>query len=175
MAKINLPIFWFTGLSGSGKTTMAIAFQAHLKIMNVKSYILDGDVIRRGLSSDLGYQLEDGTENCRRVAYICNMLLENDILPIVSLMSPVRKDRDTARKIIQGKFVEVYVDCDVIECERRDVKGLYKKVRNGEIKEFVGISSPYDIPLTPEIHLYTNKSTLTECIEILMEYWEKLC
>jgi adenylyl-sulfate kinase len=159
-------VLWLTGLSGSGKTTIA---QELYRL--IPSYILDGDVVRKGLNKDLGYSSEDRQENIRRVGEVAKILYDAGVTAIVAFISPFEEDRQAARKLIkQGDFIEVYLDCPLEICEQRDEKGLYKKARSGELKEFTGIDSAYEIPVNPEIVLDTNKLSVQECIDRIMEW-----
>lgn len=145
---------WFTGLSGSGKSTLANLLAKRLHTEGRHCYVLDGDNLRQGLNRDLGFTQADRVENTRRVAEVARLMADAGLLVLVSLISPFRADRELARDLFgQGEFIEVFVDTPLSECERRDPKGLYAKARRGELKNFTGIDSPYEAPLTPEIHL----------------------
>ena len=161
-------VLWFTGLSGSGKSTISLALQKKLLEEGKLSYILDGDVIRNGLCSDLGFSKYDRAENSRRVKEVAKILLDCGMIVIVAFISPYKKDRDDIKKEIPD-FVEVFVDCPLEVCEKRDVKGLYKKARSGEISNFTGVNDPYEIPLNPDIRVDTSKMTLEECVKIISE------
>lgn len=154
---------WLTGLSGAGKTTIAEALK---KTTKAPTYIIDGDVIRKGLNKDLGFSPEDRTENVRRIAELCAILRECNVINIVAAISPYRKDRELAKSMCKdrSKFFEVYVDCPLEDCIVRDVKGLYRKALDGEIKNFTGVQAPYEPPLNPDIHLKTNKWDVTDCV-----------
>jgi adenylylsulfate kinase len=161
-------VVWLTGLSGSGKTTVARTVEDALKNMNRCVVVLDGDEIRRHLSSDLGFSRKDRELNVERVANLSHILSRSGIITIVALISPFRKSRDHARKIV-GDFVEVWVKCSLETCKKRDPKGLYAKVKMGEITNFTGIDQDYEIPLNPEITLDTDRETLQQCSQKIMQ------
>ena len=164
-------ILWFTGLSGSGKSTVANEVSHRLHQMGKLSYILDGDNIRHGLNKDLGFSPEDRAENIRRISEVANLFADAGVITITAFISPYRKDRDFCRKLAgDGRFIEIYVKASVETCEKRDPKGLYKKARAGEIKEFTGISAPYEEPLNPEIILDSDNLTIEEEVEKVMNY-----
>jgi adenylylsulfate kinase len=160
---------WFTGLSGSGKTTIAVDVEKVLTGAGYKVQRLDGDIVRQYLTSDLGFSREDRNENIRRNSFVAKLLTDNDIITLCSFISPYRASRDEARDLI-GDFVEVYVNAPLTECEKRDVKGLYAKAREGIIPEFTGVSDPYEPPLDPEIELKTDKLTVDECSRQIVNY-----
>jgi adenylylsulfate kinase len=163
-------IIWFTGLSGSGKTTLSIALEKTLFEQKALVAILDGDVVRGGLNKDLGFSAEDRKENIRRIGEVARLLAHQAFVVIVAFISPFREDRDWVRHSMDdGRFIEVFIDSPLSICEERDTKGLYKKARNGEIDDFTGISSPYEPPLDPEIHLKTSEQTVEECIKTVLE------
>ncbi len=165
---------WFTGLSGSGKSTIAVAVEKALWDRGVRSYILDGDNIRHGLNSDLGFSPEDRTENIRRIGEVAKLFTDAGVINLTAFISPYRSDRDRVRSIMgEGDFVEVHVDCPVEECEKRDVKGLYAKARAGKIPEFTGISAPYEAPEKPELVLETAKLSEAESVAKVIAYLEK--
>ena len=167
-------VIWLTGLSGSGKSTIAVELEHELFNLGRHTYILDGDNIRHGLCSDLGFSPEDRTENIRRIGEAARLFADAGIICIAAFISPYRADRDLARKIAPpGKFVEVYLNAPLEICEQRDVKGLYVRARAGEIKDFTGISAPYEAPLKPEVELHTNKLKVTECVAIILERLNK--
>ena len=167
-------IVWFTGLSGSGKTTLSITLENKLFQQNALVALLDGDVVREGLNKDLGFSAEDRKENIRRIGEVAQLLANQAIVMIVAFISPFREDRDWVRHSMgTGRFIEVFVDCPLSICEKRDTKGLYKKARNGEIEDFTGISSPYERPLNPEVHLKTSEQSVEECVETILEYLEE--
>ena len=164
-------VIWFTGLSGSGKSTLAEALHAALTEKGFNAYMLDGDVLRTGLNSDLGFSKEDRRENIRRTGEVCRLLHDAGLIVIASFISPFQSDRDFVRsRIPKGEFVEVFVDTPLEVCEQRDVKGLYKKARAGEIPEFTGISSPYERPSNPEVVIMTQDIGIEESLEALMKY-----
>ena len=152
---------WFTGLSGSGKSTIARAVEAELRQRSCLIEVLDGDIVRTNLTKGLGFSKEDRDENIRRIGFVSHLLSRNGVLVLVSAISPYRDIRDEVRDRI-GDFVEVYVDAPLGVCEDRDVKGLYKRARAGEIKQFTGIDDPYEAPLNPEVHCHTDQETIEE-------------
>lgn len=162
---------WFTGLPCSGKTTLADAVAEELRKRGLKVERLDGDVVRRTLSRDLGFSREDREENIRRVAFVAKLLTRNGVVVLTSFVSPYRKVREEARKEI-GDFVEVYVKCPLEVCMQRDVKGMYKKALAGEIKDFTGVSDPYEEPLNPEIIVETNKESVEACVSKILKELE---
>jgi len=164
---------WFTGLSGSGKSTIAVALEKVLFDMGKLSYRLDGDNVRLGINKNLGFSEADRTENIRRIGEIAKLFGDAGTIALSSFISPYRADRDEVRALHDAanlSFVEVFVDCSLAEAEKRDPKGLYKKARAGEIKNFTGIDDPYEAPTTPEIHLHTDQMTLEEEVAIVIEY-----
>ena len=166
---------WFTGLSGSGKSTVAVALEEALFERGHLCYRLDGDNIRLGINKNLGFSAEDRTENIRRIGEIAKLFVDASVIALTSFISPYRDDRDQARALHAESdmpFIEVFVDCSLEEAEKRDPKGLYKKARAGEIKNFTGIDDPYEAPSNPEIHLHTDQMTLAEEVEILINYLE---
>ncbi|MCA9405969.1 MAG: adenylyl-sulfate kinase, partial [Candidatus Omnitrophica bacterium] len=166
-------ILWFTGLSGAGKSSIALALERKLAELNKQVYVLDGDNIRHGLNSDLGFSPEDREENIRRVGEVAKLFMDAGMITIVSFISPYKRDRNKIRQTVNvGKFVEVFIDCNIKECERRDPKGLYAKARSGEIKDFTGISAPYEPPSKPEIHLKTDENTIDESVTAIINYLE---
>jgi adenylylsulfate kinase len=165
---------WFTGLSGSGKSTVAVALEKALWDRGVCSYILDGDNVRHGLNNDLGFSPEDRTENIRRIGEVAKLFTDAGVVNLTAFISPYRADRDKVRALMQpGDFIEVYVDCPIEVCEGRDVKGLYAKARAGKIPEFTGISAPYEEPLKPEITLKTGELSEEQSVSVLLQYLEK--
>lgn len=161
-------VLWFTGLSGSGKSTIANALEARLNSMARLSYLLDGDNVRLGLNSDLGFSEADRKENNRRVAHVAQLLWDANVLTLVSFISPFRFERESARKLIGEDFIEVFVDAPIAECEKRDPKGLYVKARKGEIAQFTGISSPYEPPERPEITVHTDRETVDQAVDRIL-------
>lgn len=150
---------WFTGLSGAGKSTIANLVEAELQRRGQPVEILDGDVVRTHLSKGLGFSKEDRDENIRRIGFVCNLLSKHGVFSIAAAISPYREIRDEVREAARGKFVEVFVDCPLDECARRDVKGLYAKALAGELPNFTGVSDPYEPPLEPEVTVYTKDET----------------
>ena len=166
---------WFTGLSGSGKSTVAVALEKALFERGCLSYRLDGDNIRLGINKNLGFSAEDRTENIRRIGEIAKLFVDSSVIVLSSFISPYRADRDEVRALHVESgypFVEVFVDCALEEAERRDPKGLYKKARAGEIKNFTGIDDPYEAPLAAEIHLRTDQMSLEEEVNVIIRYLE---
>lgn len=167
-------LLWYTGLSGSGKSTVANAVDALLFKLGCHSYLLDGDNVRHGLNGDLGFSDEARIENIRRISEVSKLFLDAGLIVSTAFISPFAQDRDSARaKLEQGEFIEVYIDTPINICEQRDPKGLYKKARAGEIKDFTGIDSNYDIPKTPEIHVETAAQSIQECAEQIVDYLVK--
>lgn len=158
-------VIWLTGLSGAGKSTLAQALKS--KIEN--SFILDGDIIRQGLNSDLGFSESDRGENIRRIAEVAKLFHLAGLTPIVAFISPFEKDRQKAKEIIGEPYFEVHVHADLSVCETRDPKGLYAKVRQGLIKNFTGIDSPYEVPLNPSVRIDTSIMSIDECIEAILK------
>ncbi len=164
---------WFTGLSGSGKSTIATALVERLKAWNLKTELLDGDEVRTHLSKDLGFSRQDRDTNIKRIGFVCHLLTRNGVIAVASAISPYRVTREYNRKMI-GQFVEVYVNTPFSECEKRDVKGLYKKARAGEIKEFTGLDDPYEAPESPEVICDTLKNSLEACVNLILSRLEEL-
>ncbi len=163
---------WFTGLSGSGKSTVAVELEGMLTEMGVLSYRLDGDNVRLGINRNLGFSAEDRTENIRRIGEIGKLFVDTGVVVLSSFISPYRADRDQVRALHDAAgmdFIEVFVDCSLEAAESRDPKGLYKKARAGEIKNFTGIDDPYEAPSNPEIHLHSDKQTLSEEVNQIIE------
>ena len=168
---------WFTGLSGSGKSTIAVALERALMNKKKLSYRLDGDNIRLGINKNLGFSAADRAENIRRIGEIAKLFNEAGVITLASFISPYRDDRNQVRRIHQEMgliFVEIFVDCDLASAENRDPKGLYKKARAGEIKNFTGIDDPYEAPNDAEIHLVSDKMSLSEEVNFIMDYLEHL-
>ena len=163
-------LLWFTGLSGSGKSTVANALEIRLNEIKKLTYLLDGDNIRLGINSDLGFSIEDRSENIRRIGEIGKLFVDAGLITLACFISPLKEDREQVRKALGEDFIEIFVDCPLEECEKRDPKNLYKKARLGEIKEFTGISSPYEKPENPEIVVNTKEETLDECVDKILNY-----
>jgi len=164
-------VLWFTGLSGSGKSTVANATEKLLHDLDIHTYILDGDNVRMGLNKDLGFAPEDRTENIRRITEVSKLFADAGIIVLTAFISPYLDDRKSARKIIGDvDFIEIYVKADLSLCESRDPKGLYKKARAGEIKGFTGIDAPYEPPVNPEIVLETDRYNIIECAQFVVDY-----
>ena len=164
-------VIWFTGLSGSGKSTIANQVANGLHQLGKLTYVLDGDNIRHGLNKNLGFSPEDREENIRRIGEVAKLFADAGVITTTAFISPYRKDRDKAREILEdGRFIEVFVDCPLEVCESRDPKGLYKKARAGEIKEFTGIDAPYEVPENAEIVINTNDLDLAASIQKVIDY-----
>jgi adenylylsulfate kinase len=159
---------WLTGLSGSGKSTIAVDLEKALWSRGVRAYILDGDNIRHGLNKNLGFAPADRTENIRRIGEVAKLFVDAGLVALTAFISPYRADRDQVRAIMPQDFVEVYVDCPVEVCEQRDVKGLYKKARAGEIEEFTGVSAPYEAPLSPELTIRSSELTVAQSVDTIL-------
>ncbi len=167
----NSFVLWFTGLSGSGKSTLANAIASRLYSENVRNYVLDGDNVRHGLNKDLGFSEEDRTENIRRIGEVSKLFVDAGQVVLTAFISPFQADRKLVRDLLNEKeFIEVYVKCPIDTCEERDPKGLYEKARQGIIKDFTGISSPYEEPENPEIVIETNNSSIEESVELVIQY-----
>jgi adenylylsulfate kinase len=162
---------WFTGLSAAGKSTLAVATEKALFERGCHTYILDGDNIRHGLNKNLGFSPEDRNENIRRIGEVAKLFCDCGIINLTAFISPYQKDRKAARDLNRsGDFIEVFVDCPIEICEQRDPNDSYKKARAGIIKEFTGISAPYETPGNPEIHLRTDKLRVDECVQVIINY-----
>ncbi|MFS0823075.1 adenylyl-sulfate kinase [Bacillus sp. 1P02SD] len=164
-------VIWFTGLSGSGKSSLANALDQMLFSKKVQSYVLDGDNIRHGLNAGLGFSKEDRKENIRRIGEVSKLFVDSGQIVSTAFISPFREDREQVRALFpEGEFIEVYVKCPIFVCENRDPKGLYKKARKGEITEFTGISSPYEEPDHPELVIETDQLTISQSVETIIDY-----
>lgn len=166
---------WFTGLSGSGKSTIAVALEQELIKRSKICYRLDGDNVRLGINKNLGFSAEDRSENIRRIGEISKLFVDTGVIALSSFISPYRSDRDIVRELHKQagmEFIEVYVDCSLAEAEKRDPKGLYKKARAGEIKGFTGIDDPYEAPLKPEVHLHSDEMTIEQELALLISELE---
>ena len=160
---------WFTGLSGSGKSTLAHAVEERLHLMGCRTYVFDGDNVRHGLCGDLGFSKQDRAENLRRIAEMVKLFVDAGVISLTAFISPLEKDRYRVKKIIGPEdVIEIYCNCPVEVCEQRDVKGLYKKAREGKIKNYTGISAPYEPPRNPDIELQTAKQSIDECVEVII-------
>ncbi len=167
-------VLWFTGLSGSGKSTIANAVEAKLTAQRKHTYLLDGDNIRHGLNRGLGFSEEDRIENIRRIGEVAKLFVDAGLIVLTAFISPYRADRERVRSLVEdGEFVEVFVDTPLDVCESRDPKGLYQKARAGEIAEFTGISSPYEAPEKPEIHIKNDKISVEEVADRIVDYLQK--
>lgn len=167
-------ILWFTGLSGSGKSTLAHAVEERLHQMGCKTFVFDGDNVRHGLNKDLGFSKEDRKENIRRIGEMCKLFIEAGVIALTAFISPYREDRKKVRQLVKdGDLIEIFCDCSLEVCESRDLKGHYAKARRGEIREFTGISAPYEKPDNPEIIVKTGDVPLEECVDRIIEYLEE--
>jgi adenylylsulfate kinase len=166
-------IVWFTGLSGSGKSTLAYELEERLFDRNINTYVLDGDNVRTGLNSDLGFSAEDREENIRRIGETAKLFVDAGVIAITSFISPYRKDRDAVRSIVEeNEFIEVFVKCPLNVCEERDVKGLYRKAKEGLIKNFTGIDDVYEEPVDPEITVETDKMGVEDSVMKILTFLE---
>ncbi|MCT7528513.1 adenylyl-sulfate kinase [Aliarcobacter cryaerophilus] len=164
-------ILWFTGLSGSGKSTIANAVELELFKRGRKTYLLDGDNVRHGLNKDLGFSEQDRIENIRRIGEVAKLFVDSGLIVLTAFISPFKSDRQIARSLVKyDEFIEVFIDTPLEVCEQRDPKGLYKKARDGAIKNFTGISSPYEAPVEPQIHIKTDEHSIEECVDIVINY-----
>ncbi|MEJ2610551.1 MAG: adenylyl-sulfate kinase [Candidatus Thiodiazotropha sp.] len=169
MNKHKAKLLWFTGLSGSGKSTLAHALEEELHQRGCRTYVFDGDNVRHGLCRDLSFSIEDRTENIRRIGEMAKLFVEAGVISLTAFISPIREDREQVRGLFpHGDFLEVFIDCPLEICESRDVKGLYRKARSGEIPNFTGISSPYEPPTKPEITIQTQNREIGECVDELI-------
>ncbi|MEB7825504.1 adenylyl-sulfate kinase [Staphylococcus chromogenes] len=166
-------ILWFTGLSGSGKSTISVALEKALFERGLNTYRLDGDNVRHGLNNNLGFSPEDRQENIRRIAEVSKLMVDAGLIALTAFISPYKADRDRAREIVEdGEFIEIYTKASVEACEKRDPKGLYQKARKGEIPEFTGISAPYEAPEQPEIVIDTEETSIEEAVLQIINYLE---
>ena len=168
-------VLWFTGLSGSGKSTLAHALEEKLFNMDYRTFVLDGDNVRHGLNSNLDFSADDRTENIRRISEVSKLMLEAGLIVMTAFISPFKKDRNEARSLIShDNFIEIYCKASLETCEKRDVKGLYKKAKEGKIKNYTGIDSPYEAPENPQLTIDTDKETLNESVSKILNYLEKI-
>lgn len=164
-------LIWFTGLSGSGKSTLANLIEVELHKKGLSTYILDGDNIRQGINKNLSFTPKDRTENIRRIGEIANLMIDAGVITFAAFISPYIKDRQNVMQIVGPEnFIEIYVNTSIEECERRDVKGLYKKARKGEIKDMTGISAPYEAPVNPDLEIVTDGQSIDESVDQLLEF-----
>jgi len=167
----NSFLLWFTGLSGSGKSTIANAVEKTLVSEGIHTYTLDGDNVRKGLNNNLGFSPEDRKENIRRIAEVANLMVDSGLVVLAAFVSPYREDRENIRKILGAtNYVEIFVNTPLEECERRDVKGLYAKARAGEILNFTGINAPYEAPEKPDVEIDTTALSVEEAVKEIMNY-----
>jgi adenylylsulfate kinase len=165
-------VLWFTGLSGSGKSTLAHVVEQRLHRLGCRTFVLDGDNLRHGLCSDLGFSAEDRRENIRRAGETAALFVQSGAIVLTALISPFAQDRQRARALVpEGQFYEIYCNASVDDCERRDVKGLYRRARAGEVREFSGISSPYEPPAAPDLVLHTARDSIERCADAVLEIY----
>jgi adenylylsulfate kinase len=164
-------LIWFTGLSGSGKSTLANMIEVELHKKGLSTYTLDGDNIRQGINKNLSFTPEDRTENIRRIGEIANLMIDAGVITLAAFISPYIKDREGVMQIVgPDNFIEIYVNTSIEECERRDVKGLYKKARKGEIKNMTGVSSPYEAPVNPDFEVITDGQSVEESVDHILKF-----
>lgn len=164
-------ILWFTGLSGSGKSTVSVALETALHAKGIHTYRLDGDNVRHGLNKNLGFSPADRTENIRRIGEVSKLMVDAGLFTLTAFISPYQEDREQVREIVESdEFIEIYVKASLETCEERDPKGLYKKARLGEIKGFTGIDAPYEEPANPEIIIDTNQLNIVESVKVIVTY-----
>lgn len=169
-------ILWFTGLSGSGKSSIANAVEKKLVELGKHTYLMDGDNVRHGLCRDLGFSISDRYENIRRIGEVSNLMLDAGLIVLVAFISPFRSNRDAVRNMVmEGEFIEIFIDTPLSVCESRDPKGLYKKARAGEIKNFTGIDSPYEAPLSPEISIENHEISIDGAANEVIKYLNEHC
>jgi adenylylsulfate kinase len=166
-------VLWFTGLSGAGKSTLAHAVEEELHQRKCRTFVLDGDNVRHGLCSDLGFSLDDRSENLRRIGEVAKLFIESGTVVLTAFISPLQDDRKKVRKLMpHGDFIEIFCKCSIDICEDRDVKGLYKRARAGEIPEFTGVSSPYEEPKKPELVVNTGEEALEDCVNQVIGFMQ---
>lgn len=164
-------ILWFTGLSASGKSTLANALERELHYRGIRTFILDGDNVRQGLCKDLGFSDKDRTENIRRIGELSKLMMEAGVVVLTAFISPFRRDRQIVRDLVDEEdFIEIFCDASLDTCEQRDPKGLYRKARNGEIQQFTGVSSPYEAPENPELVINTGKLPIEDCVSRVQQF-----
>ena len=164
-------VLWFTGLSGSGKSTIANALSKELYELSIRNYVLDGDNIRNGLNRDLSFSDNDRTENIRRISEVSKLFVDNGTVVLTAFISPFLQDRQKAKEIVsEEEFIEIFVSCPIEECEKRDPKGLYSKARKGQIPDFTGIDSPYEEPVSPDITIHTDEQSVMESVEFIINH-----
>jgi len=173
--KHNSFLLWFTGLSGSGKSTIANLVEQELYKLGINTYVLDGDNLRKGINKDLSFNPKDRAENIRRIAEIANLMIDAGLVTIAAFISPYKKDRDNIKYIVSpDNYIEIFINTSLEECERRDVKGLYKQARAGEIKNMTGISAPYEAPDRPDIEIKTEEETVKSAVYRIVKYIKPL-
>lgn len=164
-------LIWFTGLSGSGKSTLANALEIQLHKNKVSTYTLDGDNVRQGINKDLGFTPEDRSENIRRIGELAHLMVDAGVVTLAAFISPYIKDREAVKRIVgKDRFIEIYVNTSLEECERRDIKGLYKRARAGEIKNMTGISAPYEAPINPDLEIITDHQSVEASVATILEF-----
>ena len=169
--KHNSFLIWYTGLSGSGKSTISNLVEQELFKLDVKTYILDGDNIRKGINNDLTFSPEDRSENIRRIGEIANLMVDAGLVVLAAFVSPYKKDREKVRNVVKDiNFVEIFIKTSLEECERRDVKGLYSKAKSGKINDMTGISAPYEVPENPDIEIDTEKLTIEQSVQQIIAF-----